>query len=1253
METISIGLKERYKKGIPGQKIQCVCQINESEYLFCTKTNVFNISKYKSSKSFNYCFKCCIYIKELNVICALSASVPNVVFLSMRSGYPIFCEAYRLQNSLYNTIIYTHKTGKLIIAGNTIEIFELIHERKLFEIDPVITLKPKLSVSCQKMVSKVYFDEKRQLLFAPTKCGYMTIDVNNNIFVKQDEISDLPFLTVATYNTENIAKQNTSKVFKKLLTTDSYGDLILWSNSNKPIRKYPCLNEPVSLCEFINNEYVLFITISNRAILFDIKTGKSLHLASFETKILSMNIISPKFVALKTEYFYVEYQINIPFEFFSRMVTHPTKIQRIPSFFASARVGICLSDGIFSLYSPDIKMLLLEVGTTSSLKIKDFVYDRKSSLRIGNNILQNTTDIYKSTCTLRTITSETQMNTSNHKYRNERIFFLYENGKVYLFDSIYDHFVLNSEFKSIAMKEFAMTYLFGLSKQPIFVGTSQSGELITLDYDALDVLSRSSFRKYPPQSSHIHHKSNSIYFIYDFEIIKISLLTKEIIEIENVQVKPKMVSIEDDLMIIVYENQTIILRNLDNKSEERIKLLEVVTYLTVQYNTFIIVTDHQTIRIGHSFENYAVIEMPFTVFTVGFLNPDLDILIGLDFETMKVKRNQWYPYIDKLVDCPMDDSNIKNETVISHIRMSKSTIIPKDSLLYSNNHPQKLTSSSVLRSNNSPQMKRMRHRFQQIKIKAAETQKRVLPVLPPFLHVMEEEKCQDIEQNDDKLKDIQFLRLFGDIEKSINDQGNQIDKENQDKSKNDIKIISSGLNEKDHIDKPKHRKRKKIKRKSSQVIQNNDNQTEICNSNDNISNIICNNQSGSLECDNRMSLGNSKGNNKEYSLDNGCKLTVENECVSITDDKFNPITSNETKSILCDETKSILCDETKSILCDEPKTLCDETKSILCDEPKTLCDKTKILCDEPKTLCDEVHIESKVNNSFNEELTVPHCDTTDINLSKKITCDINIPDISLDNLINSEEITSVMQNNKDFSLNRLNQRDNDWEQMYDVVPPFESPTTTNVRFKNYNSNNINMDAQSENQLVNNWNKNEINREINYICEQNLPDLIPNIVINQNLDIANLENNQITKENIFSNIDNQQFMIRNTKICRIKKTLSSPDLILLQSKLGNAKIFIKRNNEFKKGEFPSISINLIEKVMKRTRSEYKLVKTIDQNETNKTTRPIAPINIDRETKINFNQAQRRRSLVPRRREDNHPIGNVELAIKIFRPLEKKK
>lgn len=790
METLTISLKETFRKGIPNAKILNVCQFGDAEYLICTKNQVFHFSAFKDSGNnlvrLNYAFKTCIFIKDLNIICAIGSSLPNIVFFSIRSGFPLICESYRLSSSLYDTIQYSPKSRKLIVSGDTVEVFDMVVEWKLFEIDPMITLINKLSFSCGRMTSNVYLDELRQILIIPSILGISTVDLTNlsgspnhnlNNSVSSYQLGTIPFQTMAFYNSPKISKKTSlSNIpFKSLITTNSNGDISLWNSSSiktcHPIHNFRKLNEVSILCEFVDNEFCLFVTESKPnyfVILFDIKTGKNIKLTSFDTKVLKMSVISKNNVSFITENFYVIYQLNIPWHLFSKTASNAVAIRRYPTnaqlnvFSGSsrpkaARVATLFDDGIVSLFSPDVHFLLTEIGTTCSCRIVDFIYDRCSSLRIRDKIISiknineqchffNSTDsnsdkisnsksetskiIFDSNLATSKINLNSNLATSKidnstlvafnfddikkermtqktdkvnnsisvnflpqliklkkkeklKRFRElgERFILLLDDGTLQIFTSENDNFTLSRTISTMNLSSIAMTYIKDEDDSnsifPIFIGFNKDGKLLSFHFDTFEVLSRTGLSTNLSKSQPyplfvcIHHQTNSIYAIYENEIAVIDSVLKKIIQTEPLNSRPKYASLEDNLLLIAFENRTIVIRHLNGQqasfTEESIKLLENVTFAIVQYETFIIVTDDKTVRLGQSFDHCALFEFPFKIFSAGFLNPELDLALGLDFEVMVIRRSIWYPFIKNPFECASDNSDPKSESYITTI----------------------------------------------------------------------------------------------------------------------------------------------------------------------------------------------------------------------------------------------------------------------------------------------------------------------------------------------------------------------------------------------------------------------------------------------------------------------------------------------------------------------------------------------------------------------------------------------------------
>lgn len=1199
MNSITISLKETLRKAIPSTKIHCSCQIGDADFLLCTNNKVYHYSKLKESnnmKAYNYSFRTCSYIKELNSICAINASLPNISFYSLRSGFPLICESYRLSTTLYDTILYSPSTKPLIVAGDSVEIFEVTIEWKLFEVDPQILLNKKLSIPCNRMTSNIYLDEFRHILIVPTLFGFSTYDLLNlnatpsvltNRVYQCNQISNLPFQTIAFYNSNKIStKTSTENVpFKKLLTTNSNGDICLWNSSScrngHPIQKFEKFNETPLFCEFIDNEFVLFVTENKpnySVLLFDIKTSKSIKLVSFESKIIKMKVMSKLFVSFLTESYFVVYKINIPWHLYTKTDSNAVYIKRFPVYsntlkssnaaMKAARIGILGKNSIFSIYSPDVHFLLTEIGIPESTKIGSVIYDRDASLRIRDRIISNdnkynnsdyfqpitflngkfqteqvdekssidsprvkfnnsmisTNSLIQSVASSPLLTSKQKndskeekitklISTFDSKHTRERVIFLLEDGTFHVYHSINHKFIKYTESNSINLKSFLMTYIIKDEKnlEPTFFGVTGNNELMFFDFNSFDVTSRTQLKNDElksytnPLFTLIHHQTNTIYVLYEQKVFIVDASSKQIVCAEPLTSKPIFASLEDNLLLICFENRSIQLRHLKKqqaefvyespsetkKKEETIKLFEDVTFATVQYETFIIVTDNRTVRIGHTFENYATFEFPFDVFSAGFLNQDLDMLLGLDFEIMVIRRAFWYPFIEKRFDCIFDTSDVANESVISKIHSNArlSNLKPK-----ANGLVQSLKNIEIMTINSDStalNMSKSMASFQTSpKLKIRKFIK--IPDLPPINQAHSYNNRNDLYQNEREktMADEGFKKLFGDI-------NNGLEQSTENKKSNTIPInfeTKPGNNQQD--EKEKDSEMKPISIETIKDENENDNEMKP-----------------------KKVRKKRRVHKKHNNDDDDGDIKTEDHLAPQPPSEPNESSYHRNKNTILNSIESTVSDDLGNDALKEKNNMPDGIKNQRTDD---------------ETNC-------KLNNYHKENQAVIENHGKGDSISFKET-------ESKEN--DAQEIVLPIDNQENLIDNGNNEQ---------VV----------------NSNEINGDTDNSQNLK----SDKIKLLVNEIQENNNN----NTLVNQNKNTKRFIPLSKTKSVL---------------------TTSSPDLIILQSKLWRLKLSVNKNQQPTKAstpvfsgrslELPSIKVSLVTRNINRSKSEYHIIKSIEQS-----------------------------------------------------------
>ena len=642
---ITFGLDEDMKCEFPGARPTYITKLTNDKYIAPTCRQIYLFSRGKAAQSFPYKFSIIEYIECINAFVGVQLGTTQISIISATKGFPLILENFNVKQGSVSQIIFSKEPHTLILCGYTTTFidFKVFHPR--YQEFPTITLTIKNTVSMSDLTApgfRVYFDERKQRIVVPTKSGYSIYSMNGDLMQQNNTISS----AIACHTSSFLFSQNdvnlTNKVtmpFKRYLTTDSEGRVRVWHSSETLLSEYITRSNDFIFSEFINSEFVVLVSATNDVILLDIKTGKNETLRKLPgpPKIIRLfQGMSPRLAVLCANTFHI-FKLKNPWSLFRRLSAAPVIIRRCISQNRAARICVLTSNSFLSMFSPSLGQFLMSAGAKVPSRIKDFIYDR-GIVRYNEQVLD----------------------TSSH----ERLFFITEDKKVLAFKETDDSW----EFaKQLEMSPRIITVAAAFEpSRLVFCCFADAGDLLIYDYEDFSPITRICFDQKTPLFVHFHYGTGLLLIIYHNEIVGMNLKTFQITFRERIR-KPIHAAFDDDICVFAYSDCSVSVLEFQLNGLTEITSFtcpEEVKLVNIESHVFFAVTVMNTILFGQTAEDITTIECPYDISAISVLNPDIDILIGLDKELMVIRRADVYPWLQPILHCPEDDDDPRKEQFV-------------------------------------------------------------------------------------------------------------------------------------------------------------------------------------------------------------------------------------------------------------------------------------------------------------------------------------------------------------------------------------------------------------------------------------------------------------------------------------------------------------------------------------------------------------------------------------------------------------
>lgn len=663
-QNITFGIENDMKLDFTGSRPTYITQLNLDSYVAPTARQIFLFTRNKQPEAFPYVFGLIEYVPSCNIFIGVHKDASLITILDNRQKLPIILKEFKIETLAVNQIIHSKETDTLVLIGYQILLFDFKVVRKRFLDNPEVHIvqKAKLPGTDTKPPHfRVYHDELRKRFIVPSKTGYTIYSFNGDVLETKNNLGGL-CIECGTFLIGNkgdlkSSPTNISKPYKRYLTIDQRGRAMVFHNTGVLLSEYNTRSQNFIFCEFINSEFVILVSSDNKVILLDVKTGKSMLCKELQNPAKFMRLFVHENIprlAILMENTFMIYEIKCPWICFKRLSSEPFIIRRVISSTKAARIAVLTQDSFLSFFSPTCSQFVGSTGSSIAAKIIDFIYDR-GIVKYNNMTLETS------------------------QYGAERLFFLTEDKALLSFEPNDDY--IHAFKYSMKLECNPKIVVVGYAYVParlVFCCFLDKGDLLLYDYEDFTSLSRVTFAQRVPLFAHFHYGTGSLLIIYHKEIIRMSLTTFNIVFSMKIKRYPHFAAFEDDIAIFGYNDGTISINIIQEHSINEIIHFNCgcrPAFVGIQNHVFWVVTTLNEIMFGQNESNVTTIECPYPVKSVGILNNDVDLLIGLDKEIMVVRRKKVYPWINPIesCSCDLDDPDLESNLIRRRRRSSQLT----------------------------------------------------------------------------------------------------------------------------------------------------------------------------------------------------------------------------------------------------------------------------------------------------------------------------------------------------------------------------------------------------------------------------------------------------------------------------------------------------------------------------------------------------------------------------------------------------
>lgn len=643
--SIRFGLDKSYEFHYQGKKVFSFCKMSRYDYLIATEKGIDLIHDGNIIETIPISVTYIKYIPELEIIIAISTGIPYIVFISNRRKHQPSPVKFRLTISIVKNVEYCNDTNMLIVNGSGIEGIFLKSIYKMQAEIPTITVETRFIINNPLLGSHVFVDHKKQRFMAMTNNGYKLYNFRGDV-IKDFYLTGTTIKSSSTIFYEkarrNVPEQNEVIIdaYKRLLTTDIEGNTLLFHSSGKLLKSFLVANRQIDFTQFINSEFVICV-FGQQVQILDVKTELSLFCIEFDYTPTQIVYFDGPTIGFLVDGNIQIFEIVMPWELFQRDSSQSISMKRYNSYDDSmpGRIVKLSESGIVSLVSPANGFLLGSCTSKQTQVVRSVLYDR--GCIYCNGIME-------------------------YIAANDRIFIILENGFVDLFCIVENNFVHIDTLRWSASK--IMLCKFDMNKKYGFAVFNKHNDLVAYNYHDFSLITRKKFDYRKFLNAFYNSNDNLICAIYNDTLVVYSTYEMKVTSEHHIA-KPLIAAMENSKLVLVNQNHTISFYEITKeKIFERatMNMSEEVTSISIDYGIFILITKSNTVWIGNEHSELTKIFIPFNVHCACVCNRNLDLLVCIDRNIMKVNHDK-YKWIQTDLEFPEENDSIENESLLNDV----------------------------------------------------------------------------------------------------------------------------------------------------------------------------------------------------------------------------------------------------------------------------------------------------------------------------------------------------------------------------------------------------------------------------------------------------------------------------------------------------------------------------------------------------------------------------------------------------------
>ena len=643
------GLNLEYSEEIGNSNLVCSCAFSKTNYLISSNKTSFLINNQQIQYSIPTAFSALYYASKEEIVIGSSVGIPSLHIFTPTVPPQFILRDFLLHQSTIHQVYCSFSSKIIITVGNDIKVWN-VDISKTARRQYKLTLRSTLKGSqfCNGL-NKVYINEQKQRIFVPNFHGFILYNFDGRVLTDKSNLSLSNFtaLSLLPFSKNipglDISEDTIINIFQRMATVDSKGNIRTWHKSGGTLYNIPSFSPSSSIffIEYINSEFVITINYDGEIFLVDVKSFKVKIVYKIDTRPDNANMFkfndNDSILMITTGRKLYAFTVHTYWKLYYHPVLYTTDISRICSTGNSSRLTFLTKDGSLFIFSPSLKQLIGSASTRKCPRPISFSYDRE--------------------------------------YHDNQILFSMDDSHVHL----YDYFKTDWSLKQILpIKASIIIHVIGTeSMKWCLCAFGFFGDVIFYKFGSWELITRISVGYSKCDFGFWSKKHSCVIVICDNKINVISLKNFTVTVSQSFPI-PMQAAFEDETLLVSYKNGIIKQYNITLNcisSSIQSNLGKEINYIHLKYGCHAIVLENNCVVIGDgkNISKYSI-ELPYQIYSVAFLDSNLDLLLALDHEIMVIKKKYTFPNLFPSFVPFNDLDDNKNEPLI----ISKKAKIPQN-----------------------------------------------------------------------------------------------------------------------------------------------------------------------------------------------------------------------------------------------------------------------------------------------------------------------------------------------------------------------------------------------------------------------------------------------------------------------------------------------------------------------------------------------------------------------------------------------